>query len=150
MSTDNGSSPAELLFPVLEAMGYRVVEITSRPVKGTLHVHIVIYKDDGVGVDDCAAVHRTALSRIEVLYGERDVHLEVSSPGIDRRLKSTREYSVFVGKGVTVYLRDGTQLGGVIRSAGSDSVTLLSNGREVTLFFNEIQKTKLDDSQEVG
>jgi ribosome maturation factor RimP len=92
------------LTPVVEGLGFSIVELKARGVKGVMHVHLVIFKPDGVTVDDCSLIHRTVRPKIEVLLDMRDIQLEVASPGIDRTIKSDREYSVFINQTVKILL----------------------------------------------
>ena len=89
----------ENVSPVVKAMGFSIVELESSVVSGRTHVHLVIYRPSGVSIDDCAEVHRTVQPRLETLMDDRDIALQVASPGVDRAIKSNIEYSVFVGRG---------------------------------------------------
>ncbi len=64
-----------------------------------------IDKENGVGIDDCEAFSRA----VEVILDERDIidseySLEVSSPGVDRKLKKEREFVYYIGREVEVKL----------------------------------------------
>ena len=78
-------------------MGYSLVELALGRRKGTTRVSVVIYRQEGVGVDDCAEVSGMLLPRLETIEGMADVSLEVSSPGIERALRATEEYAIFPG-----------------------------------------------------
>jgi ribosome maturation factor RimP len=141
---------ADDLAPVIEGLGYQIVELRAKRRSDGYSVHVVLHREGGVTVDDCAEVHTTILPRIRITEEEQDVNLEVSSPGIDRVLKSPREFSVFLGKGVRVLqASNGQWIGGVIRKFENDTLTLLRAGEETTIGIAEIQKAKLDDTQEV-
>lgn len=70
-----------------------------------------IDKEGGVGIDDCEAFSRA----VEPIIDEADpidseYSLEVSSPGVDRKLKKKREFLYYLGREVEVKLfaaRDG-------------------------------------------
>ena len=91
-----------LLEPVISGLGHSIVELKGRPVQQQLHINLVIYNNNGVTIGDCADVHRAVMARVEMAEGERDIHLEVSSPGIGRNIKSLDEFEVFAGKSVKV------------------------------------------------
>ena len=123
--TDIATDLADSVKPIVESLGFRIVELHTAVVRGTTHVDLVVYRPEGVGIDDCAGIHRTILPRIEVLLGDRDVTVQVSSPGIDRTLKSDAEFSVFAGRGVRVLLTGATEwLAGVIGGAGEQAVEI--------------------------
>ena len=101
-------------------------------------------------MDDCAEVHTTILPRIQIIEDQQDIDLEVSSPGIDRVLKSPHEFEVFVGKGVRVLqVADGQWVAGIIKSLEGDMLTLSRSGEDYTVHMEAIHKAKLDDTQEV-
>lgn len=140
----------EELRPVIEGLGYQLVEIRAKRLKDGYAVHVVLHRADGITVDDCAEVHTTILPRIQIIEDEQDINLEVSSPGIDRVLKSTQEFAVFMGKGARVLqAADGQWVGGVITGFTDGTVTLSKAGTDRHIDVRTIQKAKLDDTQEV-
>ena len=62
------------------------------------HLRVTIDREGGVGIDDCERVHRA----IDPILDEADpiegfYYLEVSSPGIERELKTDRHLAASVG-----------------------------------------------------
>jgi ribosome maturation factor RimP len=130
--------------PVIIALGFTPVEIKTRQVKGTLHIHLVLYRGEGISIDDCAEVYRTILPRIEAVTGERDLHLEVSSPGIDRVLKNNSEFAIFIGSTVKVLTKSNDDwYYGRILSADENTVLLSTEEGEEKIAFENIKKAKL-------
>lgn len=149
------SIPQDRLFPVVaplvEKMGYRVVELISQRRRTGLQVHLVIHSPAGVGVQDCEEVYRAVLARVEVSEGRRDLHLEVSSPGLSRNLKSGGEFSLFVGRRVRVLMNDTAQwVAGTILKTDGDGVTLQIGGEELYYDYTKLHKARLEDAQEGG
>lgn len=140
---------SEEVIPLLEGLGFQLVELTSATRKGTLHVHLTIHRAEGVSLDDCAEVYTTLMPRLEVLSGNRDIHLEVSSPGVNRSIKSGREFGLFEGKGVKLFTLDADDwVGGVIATSDEEAVTLRTKAGERRFVYGTIKKAKLDESQE--
>jgi ribosome maturation factor RimP len=84
-----------------------------------------------------------------VLSDNRDIHLEVSSPGLSRTIKSGREFGLFEGKGVKVLTADTDEwVGGVIATSDEASVTIRTKAGDRTFVYGTIKKAKLDESQE--
>jgi len=136
---------------LVEELGFQVVELHSAMVKGRLHLDLVIYRSEGVSIDDCASVHKVIMPRAELLLDNRDVAVQVSSPGIDRVLKDNRELAVFTGRGVRILTRDSDDwVGGIVDSASDREVFLRSGEQRTSIAFEAIQKARLDYSQEVG
>lgn len=135
---------------VVSGMGYSVVDVNQSVVKGRTHVHLVIYRREGVNVDDCAQIHKTIAPRLELLLDDRDVALQVASPGIDRTFKSNHEFSVFEDRGVKVLRKSSMKwTAGIVEQSDDSGVTLVSEGASVTIPFSDVQKAKLDYTQEV-
>ena len=87
---------------------------------------------------------------MEVLLNDRDIAMQVASPGIDRAIKNDIEYSVFVGRGVRVLCAStGDWTAGIIQSATEAGVVIASDDTTHSIPFADIQKAKLDYSQEV-
>lgn len=139
------------LAPVVEGLGYRIVEAKQAKVRGTIHVTLVIFSAGGVSVDGCADVSRTIMPRLELLFGSSEISLEVGSPGIDRTIKNNREFEIFSGRGVRMLLRDtGDWVSGVIRGVDGENVEIDGEAGTRSVPLTNIQKAKLDEAQEVG
>ncbi len=137
--------------PVTSAMGFAVVELAVGGKRHQTQVHLTVYRPDGVGIEDCAAISRNVHPRLELIEGLNGVTLEVSSPGVDRMLKNPREFSIFKGKRVRVLLEGEAEWRiARILDASGDGVTLEVDGQPRTLRFNAVRKAKLEETQEVG
>ena len=129
----------DLIAPLALEEGLEIFDI-DLPAKqrGVLRVSICKQGDlsSGVGIDDCARVSRkiTALDRIKAVLPE-DVSLEVSSPGINRRLRRPEHFSGAVGEHVKVK----------ILSSENKKTTLVGT---LTEFDGNNIELKLDDSEE--
>jgi ribosome maturation factor RimP len=140
----------EAIEPVLAGMGLALVEMSLGRRKGSTRVSVVIYRPRGVGVDDCAEVSEMLLPRLETIEGIAEVSLEVSSPGIERTLRSPSEYMIFAGRGIRVLAGPETEWqAGIIDGIEGDTLWL-RRGRERKGFaVAEIRRARLDHSVEV-
>lgn len=130
--------------PLVESLGFSIVELNSATVHGRVHLDLVIHRASGVSIDDCAEVHRLVHPRAEMILDDRDLAVQVASPGIDRVLKDNGEFAVFVGSTVRVLLiGESDWLVGVIQGAGKTSVTIETGDGAVVIGFDQIQKAKL-------
>ncbi|MDR2097193.1 MAG: hypothetical protein LBP37_01565, partial [Spirochaetaceae bacterium] len=59
-----------------------------------------------VSIDDCARVHRAILPRLELAFPKLDIYIEVSSPGIERKIKDGAEFAHYIGRPVSCYRTD--------------------------------------------
>ncbi len=81
-------------------LGYRLVDV-ERLGGGLLRVSLDA--ENGIGLEDCERVSRqlSHLFAVEQIDYQR---LEVSSPGLDRRLRGAEDFARFVGKDINVQL----------------------------------------------
>ena len=92
-----------MLEPELAAIGYELVELEYKGRGKAGLVRLYIDRPDGVGLDDCERVSRRVSALLDVedpVPGQYD--LEVSSPGLDRPLRTAEHYRRFVGETVKV------------------------------------------------
>ncbi len=134
---------------LLAGAGLDLLELTlSRRGKET-HVKAVIHAASGTGTEQCIAAHRLMFPRLQILLGEQEPFIEVASPGIDRILKTRREWEIFKGKAVCVLGREGGEwIFGKIVSVEGDRVTLAKAGSEFDIELGRIAKARLDSSRE--
>ena len=79
----------EAIAPTVAELGYRIWDITFTKIGADYHLEITIDNDRGINIDDCEKVHRA----IDPILDEVDpiedfYYLEVSSPGIERELRT--------------------------------------------------------------
>ena len=139
------------LEPVVSGLGYEIVELIIGWTKKETHITVVIYKSDGVGIDDCTRVSKTIHPRLEFFNEIENLILRVSSPGIDRVLKTRREYRIFHNRGVKILLAGSNDwLGGIIKEPGDAGFILQAKEGMMDIEYSTIKKAKLDYTEEVG
>lgn len=111
----NKNEIIEKLIPLVEntAMRYGVIplEVDFTKESGKWYLRIFLYKNEGVTLDDCENVSRSLNPFLDELIPIK-FYLEVSSPGLDRKLKSDKEFIIFNGKVIDLKLKslvDGTE-----------------------------------------
>jgi len=131
--------------PIVSGMGFSLVELRHSRSKNQNHVILVVYRSDGVGVNECAAISKNLYPRLELIDGLENLQLQVSSPGLDRILKSEEEYSIFRGRNVKVMLHGETEwIRGKIESVEEGEISLHTGGEIQRIKMSEIRKAKLD------
>ena len=84
-----------------EGLELLAAEIVGSGPKAVLR--LVVDSADGVTLDQCSAVSRQASAALDVADPIRHSYtLEVTSPGLDRKLYSTEDYARFSGHRITV------------------------------------------------
>ena len=70
------------------------------------YLRIFIFSNDReVNLEDCENVSRSLSDFLEELIPFK-YYLEVSSPGVERKIKSSKEYLIFRGKDINIKLRN--------------------------------------------
>jgi len=98
---------------------------------------------------DCERFSRELGKRIDELEALPNYSLEVSSPGIKRKLRSIEEFRRFTGSPVKIVAEvngERRAVKGKLVSVGDDRVTVFSDeeGREVTVEYKSIANANLD------
>jgi ribosome maturation factor RimP len=142
--------------PELQGLGYELVDVEFAPGPGggTLRFYIdkprTMSEEDGGGIDaeDCATASHALLDSIEAddpLPG--DYAIEVSSPGLDRVLRTPEHFARFVDHRVKVELlapRDGRRrYTGMLRRADDESIEMDVDNFSVSIRLAEIGRARL-------
>ncbi|HTX67966.1 MAG TPA: ribosome maturation factor RimP [Thermoleophilia bacterium] len=125
------------------------VELVDLERRGQPAPTLTLYIDrpGGVDLDLCAAVSQ-ALEDVRERYA-----LEVSSPGLDRRLRKPEHFATQIGREVAVQMSEPVEgrrnFRGVLAAADQDSITLmLEGGGSVTLSLAALGKAHVVYSYE--
>lgn len=90
---------------VAEECGVYLVDAQFKKEAGKQYLRLFIDCEGGVGIDDCEKFSRAFGDAIDELDPiEAEYILEVSSPGVDRKLKTEREFLHYLGREVDVKL----------------------------------------------
>ena len=101
-----GDELQSLLEPTIENMGYELVDLELRLGGRDGVVRVFIDHPDGISLDDCEKVSRVISALLDIedpLPGH--YNLEVSSPGLDRKLTKVEHFQRFAGEIVKVQMR---------------------------------------------
>jgi ribosome maturation factor RimP len=130
--------------------GIEIVEVQLLGGGGSRLLRIFIDKPEGVTHADCEFISQqvgTILDVEDVIPGSRYT-LEVSSPGVERKLTKPREFERFVGQKVKVVLRQPVDnqrhWTGALKSFAGGIITLEpSPGRSVEFPLDQVEKANL-------
>jgi len=148
----------EILEPVLEGIGFELVDLEYRREERSWVVRLFIDREGGVTLDDCASVSREIGVLLEVEDPVPHAYtLEVSSPGMDRILKKPRDFERFAGQQIKLKTRDSVDPDGRGHARKTFSGELLgwvddqvkirqldSKGGEVAFPLAQIEWARLD------
>src|SRR5271163_3980912 len=130
--------------------GLEIVEVQLLGGGAARLLRIFIDKPEGVTHADCEYISQnvgTILDVEDVIPGARYT-LEVSSPGVERKLTRPQEFERFVGQKVKVVLRQPVENQrhwvGALKSFAEGIITLEpSPGRSVQFPFDQVEKANL-------
>ena len=90
---------------VAESLNYELVDVEFIKENSDYYLRVYIYKDDGVHLDDCQKMSVLLSEKLDV-EDPIDVayYLEVSSPGLDRPLKTDRDFQRNIEKEMDISL----------------------------------------------
>ena len=131
----------------LAAEGLELDDLEVAGDGGGRVVRVIVDAQGGVGVDRLAETSR-ALSRLldESDPFESSYTLEVTSPGLERKLSRPRHYEKSLGRDATVKTRvdvDGERRhDGVITAADDESVTLEVSGEARRIQYEDIAQAR--------
>lgn len=140
----------EILKPVVEDIGYELFDIAYSRGKARAMLRIYIEKEGGITIDDCEKVSREVGAILDL---EDIIHssyiLEVSSPGIDRPIRSPEEFKKAIGKKVRIVTaepvgKDSFFLGKVSDSSNEDIELILTQDKRIRIPYKNISQAKLE------
>ena len=140
-----------LLAVPIETKGYELVDIEINRQGSEQTIQLFIDSPHGIGMDDCVAVNQLAQEILESTDPTYETYtLEVSSPGIFRKLKTPEHFKTFTGKRIKVRLQQKVE--GVKNAIGSLEectdkeirLRLETDGSEIVIPFTLITKANLE------
>ncbi len=96
----------EKLKPIIKEMGYELLEVSYEKENGGMSLIFTIDSDNGVSIDDCEVVTKKIDPILDELNptDDKPYTLVVSSPGLDRPLKTDRDLKRNLGQEVELTL----------------------------------------------
>lgn len=116
-------------------------ELTSQNSRTIYRVYII--KDGGVSLEDCEKVSRVLSPIFDVMAPvEGEYFLEVSSPGLERKLSKIEHFALSLGEEAKITLNDTSVFIGKIISVDGEMITFSNDDGKSKFSFNEIKKAK--------
>jgi ribosome maturation factor RimP len=135
--------------PVLEEMGLELVEVQYRREQSGWVLRLIIDKQDGVSLEDCAAVSREISQLLDIEdFFDQAYNLEVSSPGLNRPLKSMADFERFIGrkakiKTIEPIAGEHVFIGRIKKTEG-ETIILEIGRKEVIMPFSQVARARLE------
>lgn len=138
----------ELLEPVAEVNGFELVTVEVSGGRSAPTVRVLLDREDGLDIDAICSANRwvsDVLDDADPIPGSYT--LEVSSPGVDRPLRTREQFARFAGETVTVktapHKGSRSSWTGVLQGIDGDDVVLDVDGQAVRVPFDSVMKARL-------
>jgi ribosome maturation factor RimP len=139
---------ANLIEPTVVNLGYELSDLELKLGGRDGVVRVFIDKPDGVDLTDCEIVSKQLSAVLDVedpLPGHYT--LEVSSPGLDRKLTKPAHFQRFLGETVRVKLRfplaGRRNFRGILRAADEEKIEVEVDGESFSLEIAAIESARL-------
>ncbi len=143
MTTTEKNAIIEMLTPILDSDGIELVDVETH--RQTLR--LLIYKPDGLSVKDCQAVNHIVQPILEVHeFFAGYTQLEVASPGVDRPLRTARDFQRNCGRTVRIEVNSESEnrqehyVQGVVVEVQPETVVLAqTGGKNISVEISQIR-----------
>jgi ribosome maturation factor RimP len=137
-----------ILEPTVTRMGFELADLEVQLGRGRGLLRLFIDRPEGVTLDDCESVSREVSGVLDVEDPIAGVYtLEVSSPGLDRRLTKPEHFDRFAGSEVQVKLRvplEGRRrFKGELIAREGEAIAMRCEGVEYRFAMADIEQARL-------
>ena len=143
-----GDEIQALIEPTIERLGYELTDLEVRLSGQGGLLRLTIDKPDGIDLDDCEKVSHAVSALLDVedpVAG--NYNLEVSSPGLDRKLTKVEHFQRFEGETLKVTMRfpiEGRRrFRGTLVSSNDENIVVEVDGESHSLPLTMIDTARL-------
>lgn len=107
MAGKNGvaAKVTQLVSGIIAELGYELIDVEYVKEGSKWYLRLYVDKEGGITIDDCQNVHEHVTDVIDAADPiQGPYYFEVSSPGLDRPLKTERDFERYKGEAVEVSL----------------------------------------------
>ena len=139
----------ELVQDIIDSGGYELWDVEYVKEGSDYYLRVYADKEGGIMIDDCVTISRALEAKLDAEdFIEEAYILEVSSPGLTRKLKKDKDYDRSIGKLVFVKLYKAEQgakeFVGRLKEVDDKLLKLAIDGDEVVLDRNNISSARLE------
>jgi ribosome maturation factor RimP len=132
----------------IEIMDYELIDVECHRGNKSLKIIVFIDHSNGIKIDDCVIVTNIISKIIDEDNNLMEhYNLEVSSPGLNRKLILNQHYDKFIGKDIRVKLK--TKIDnriiykGILLERVDDRISIFENHQKITIQMDTIEVCRL-------
>ena len=141
------SKVEELLNPIVTKLGYDLYDVIYEKEGKDYYLTIFIDKPDGIDINDCEKVNNEINDILdEANYIKGQYFLEVSSPGIEKRLRKEKHFLSQIGNEIKVKLfkpiDNQKELIGTLEEYNKEEIIIKVNEKTIKINSKDIAVVK--------
>lgn len=138
-----------LVKPIADELNYEVYHIEFVKENNEFYLRIYIDKEEGISITDCEVLSRRVSDVLDVEDPiDKAYYLEVSSPGLNRRLFKDEHFKKFVGREVLVKLNGNIEgkknIKGLLKEVNEENIIVEDNEKAITIPKSKIKAANLE------
>ncbi|MBE7032486.1 MAG: ribosome maturation factor RimP [Ruminococcaceae bacterium] len=142
------SNILEMATPIAEECGCYIYDIEYAKEGKARYLRIYADKDGGISLDDCEAISRRMSDELDKADPIKENYvLEVSSPGIERKLKNPEHFERYLGEVVEIGLfkavNDSKTILAELKGFEDGKISVSLDGEEMSIMQSETTYVKL-------
>lgn len=134
--------------PIIEDMGYEVVDIEYKKVFNDMNLTIFIHKAGGITLEDCEKVNAALNEPLETydITNGKPYILNISSPGLDRPIRTDKDLKRNIDTEIEILLIEPAykkrKIVGKLIDFNDENIKVVYNGKKIALNRTNIKLIK--------
>ena len=138
----------EMIQTSIEIMDYELIDIECHQGRTSLKIIVYIDHTRGIKIDDCVKITKVISPILDDDNALNEYYnLEVSSPGLNRKLILKEHYDKFIGKVIKVKLKikidNRKNYKGTLLERIDDSISIVENNQKINIQMDAIEICRL-------
>jgi len=133
-----------IITPIVEGFGYELVDTIIAGSGNATILRVFVDNEGGITIDEISKLSTKISQALDIAdIIPHKYFLEVSSPGLDRPLRTVRDFKRAISEDVRIVLEDGTTYEGKLLDANTERLIVLCDSEEKELPFKNIAVGKI-------
>ncbi|MBA2123506.1 hypothetical protein B9J78_00950 [bacterium Unc6] len=145
-----------VIAPMCKNDGVEVVDINFKQQGARLNIQVLVDTPDGITLKHCARLNRVIGDRVDKLESMSNVSyiIEVSSPGLDRHLKTERDFEKVIGKDIHIItnkpVENRNDWIGMLKSVNDNGIEIAVNLKNEQKIITVLRQDIVRAQQHIG